>query len=337
MKHNIKNCIIRKKNNRGRDVSSLLVTFREEILQYTFFCFLHDKKSLGNIKNLETAEKWRRLYFDCLLYDREYINAIVSKFENDETLGVLTSPQPFEREFIYSFNDEWLISYEASVGLAQMLKLRNVPKKTKNPITLGTAFWARVDALEKLLIYPFTYNDFPNEPMESDGQLGHAVERMIGFIAEDCGYRCEVIMPNLIAQERARKLEDFSRRLLKQMRKMTLLKEEEYLDNWYIYLKELFLYCIQKKHIYIYGAGFFGEKAIDIVDNIGASICGFIVSDGYKDKEYFNGIKVYELSEIDLTDKSIGIIVAVFEAHGLLKQVQNELDKKGFNDYIVLH
>lgn len=335
-KHNIRNCVLRNKNNRGRDVSAMLVTFREDILQYKYFCFLHDKKSLGNIKDLMSAVKWRKLYFDCLLYNKEYIEGVIEMFESDEELGVLTSPQPFENEFIYGFNDEWLIAYEASVGLAKMLKLERIPQKDINPITLGTSFWARTQALEKLLTYSFTYDDFPNEPIKTDGQLGHAVERMIGFIAEENGYRCEVTMPNSIAQDRARSLEKFSRRLLSQMRKVTLLKEEEYIDNWYDYMKQLFYYCMGRK-IYIYGAGHFGEKAIDIVNNIGVPISGFIVSDGYKKRDYLNDIRIYELSEIDLSENGIGIIVAAFDAHGLRQQIQNELDKKGFMDYIVLH
>ncbi len=335
--HNIKNCIFRKKNNRGRDVSSMLVTFREDILQYKYFCFLHDKKSVGNIRDLTSAVKWRKLYFDCLLYDRGYIESIVAMFESDEELGILTPPQPFENEFIYGFNDEWLIAYDASVELANRLKLGRIPQKDRDHSMLGTSFWARTQALEKLLIYPFTYDDFPEEPMKTDGQLGHAVERMIGFIAEENGYRCEVTMPDSIAQERARALEVFSRKLLSQMRKVTLLKEEEYLDNWYVYMKQLFYYCINKKYIYIYGAGFFGEKAIDIINNIGVPIRGFIVSDGYKERDYLQDIRIYELSEIDLLENDIGIIVAVFDAHGLLQQVENELNKRGFVDYLVLH
>lgn len=336
-KHNMSNCVLRKKNNRGRDVSSMLVTFRKDILQYKYFCFIHDKKSIGNIKDLMSAVKWRRLYFDCLLYDKEYIESIVTMFESDEKLGILTSPQPYENEFIYSFNDEWLISYDASVSLAKMLKMERLPQKNVNPITLGTSFWARTQALEKLLNYPFTYDDFPSEPMKSDGQLGHAVERMIGFIAEESGYRCEITMPNPIAQERARSLETFSRRLLSQMRKITLLKEEEYIDNWYDYMKQLLQYCMNKKDIYIYGAGFFGEKAVDIANNVGVPIRGFIVSDGYKEKDYLKDIRVYELSEVDLTESNIGVIIAVFNAHGLQQEVKKQLLEKGFADFLVLH
>lgn len=336
-KHNISNCVLRKKNNRGRDVSSLLVTFRKDILQYEFFCFLHDKKSIGNIRDLDAAVSWRRLCFDCLLYDKGYIENIILKFKENRKLGVLTSPQPFENEFLYSFGDEWLISFDASVQLAKMIGMNKEPSKADNPITLGTAFWARTQSLEKLLKYAFTYEDFPEEPMKSDGQLGHAVERLIGLIAEDAGYICETIMPDYIAQRRARDMERFAKRLLSQMRKSTLLKEEEYLDKWYEYAKELHKYCLDKKKLYIYGAGFFGEKALTIMDNIGVPVKGIVVSDGFKDRNNLNGVELFELSEIDLEDKGLGIIIAAFDAHGVRQQIQKNLEEKGYYGYLVLH
>lgn len=45
------NCYFEKKNNRGRDISTLLVSAKNEILKYDYFCFIHDKKV--NAKHLE--------------------------------------------------------------------------------------------------------------------------------------------------------------------------------------------------------------------------------------------------------------------------------------------
>ena len=121
------------------------------------------------------------------------------------------------------------------------------------------------------------------------------------------------------------------------MRKSTLLKEEEYLDRWYEYAKEIHKYCLAKEKLYIYGAGFFGEKALTIMENIGVHVKGIVVSDGFRDRDSLNGVEIFELSEIDLEDKDLGIVIAAFDAHGLRQQMQKNLEDKGYYGYLVLH
>jgi hypothetical protein len=43
--HDRKNCDVILKQNRGRDVSSLLVACKEYVFKYEYLCFIHDKKS----------------------------------------------------------------------------------------------------------------------------------------------------------------------------------------------------------------------------------------------------------------------------------------------------
>ena len=334
--YNIHRCILKRKLNRGRDISSLLVTFRKQILEYDYFCFIHDKKSIDSIKSRETVDYWRNLYFDCLLYSKEYIEQILCSFAQNQNLGVLTAPQPSRGEYIYTFGDEWLVSYEVSKRLHDKLKLNKILDRRNNRITLGTAFWARTKALEKLLKYPFKYEDFPEEPMKPDGQLGHAVERLIGFIAEDSGYYWDITMPNFIAQARAREFEILAKRLLYQMRKFSVLKEEECIDSWFEYIMRLHEYIQSKKAIYIYGAGFWGEKSLDILNNMNVAVQGIIVSDGYKCNEEFHGIKVYELSELKL-NSDIGIIIGVYDVNKNREQVIENLRNKEYDDYFVMH
>ena len=57
-------------------------------------------------------------------------------------------------------------------------------------MTIGSSFWFRTQALQKLLSYPLAYEDFPEEPMPSDNTLAHWLERCLQTVAEDAGYTC---------------------------------------------------------------------------------------------------------------------------------------------------
>jgi FMN phosphatase YigB (HAD superfamily) len=54
---------------------------------------------------------------------------------------------------------------------------------------VGGMFWARPKALAPLLSQSFTYENFPAEPLPNDGSWLHALERVVGLLAEKQGYK----------------------------------------------------------------------------------------------------------------------------------------------------
>ena len=72
---------------------------------------------------------------------------------------------------------------------------------TREPIApLGTMFWFRPKALNKLFAYDWAYDDFPKEPNAYDGTLLHAVERIYPFVAQDAGFYSAWVMTNRFAR-----------------------------------------------------------------------------------------------------------------------------------------
>lgn len=179
---------VRKRNNVGRDLSTLIVEFRQEIKQYDYVCYAHDKK----VKQLEPRTIGSGFAYKCLenvLASRDFVNNILILFEQHKRLGMIAPPPPNHGEYFFILGQEWGQNYQVTKKLAEKLKL-NVPiSEQYEPVSaLGSMFWFRPKALKKLLDYPWTYEELPKEPVAEDGTILHAVERIHGFAAQSEGY-----------------------------------------------------------------------------------------------------------------------------------------------------
>ena len=176
--------------NRGRDVSALLVNGRQIIEQhdYDLICFAHDKKS----HNPDTAiigESFARHCFENILGSPAFVSSIIKQFQQNPHLGILSPPPPFHADYVKVIGDEWTCNFSRTIALANSLSI-NVPiHPYKPPIApLGTMFWFRPHAMSHLFKHEWKYEDFPKEPNELDGTLLHAIERLYPFAAQAKGY-----------------------------------------------------------------------------------------------------------------------------------------------------
>ncbi len=88
-------------------------------------------------------------------------------------------------------------------------------------------------------------------------------------------------------------------------------------------------FCSRHTHIYCYGAGNMGRKAVTFLQKYGINIVGYIVSN--KEEENVLGIKVWQLDEIsvDLSDQ-MGIILSLNEIYH--KEVMDKFHQLGYID-----
>lgn len=74
-------------------------------------------------------------------------------------------PSPNHGNFYQIIGQEWASNFDNTRALAYRLGLNVDVRADREPITpLGTMFWFRPEALRALLDYPWTYEDFPQEP-----------------------------------------------------------------------------------------------------------------------------------------------------------------------------
>ena len=59
----------------------------------------------------------------------------------------------------------------------------------KEPVApLGSMFWVRTKALKTLFDHDWQYDEFPQEPIETDATVLHAIERIYPFCVQHEGY-----------------------------------------------------------------------------------------------------------------------------------------------------
>lgn len=187
--------------NRGRDVSALLVGAKKLVHDYDYLCFTHDKK-VKQLKNELTGESFSKKCFDNILASQAYIQNIIQLFENEPKLGMLFAPAPNIGEYYPTLGYfDWGDNYSNVKELYDKLGLTVNISEDKEPIApLGTMFWFQSKALKGLFDKNWEYDDFPSEPNKNDGTLLHAIERIYPFCVQQEGYYVAWVMNDTYAQ-----------------------------------------------------------------------------------------------------------------------------------------
>jgi lipopolysaccharide biosynthesis protein len=174
--------------NRGRDVSALLVGCKEFLLDYDYVCFAHDKKTT-QVEPYAVGESFSYKCFENILHNQHLVRNIINTFEDNPRLGLLTPSTPNHAHFYSTVGCEWGDNFENTKKLAEKLKLNVQMDPLNEPIApLGTMFWFRPKALKTLIDYDWKYEDFPKEPNNTDGSLLHSIERIYSFVVQHEGY-----------------------------------------------------------------------------------------------------------------------------------------------------
>ena len=193
--------------NRGRDISSLLVGCADIISLYDYICFYHDKK-VNYLKPLSAGRSFAYKTSESSLHNEIYIKNILNLFNDNDKLGMLTNTPPHGAGYYDTYGSEWGNNLKNTKNLADELKLNVLIEESKQPIApLGTVFWFRTKAMKKLFDKNWKYEDFPKEPNGNDGTLLHAIERIYPYVVQDAGYYPAYVMPDTLA---AIEMADFS-------------------------------------------------------------------------------------------------------------------------------
>lgn len=182
------NVDIRVVPNRGRDVGPFLIESKDYIYQYDYICHTHDKK-VSQVKPLSIGKSFSNKCFENTLSSLEYVDNIISLFEQNSRLGMVMPPPPNHSDYFFTLGKEWGENYEITCDLAKKLNIKSPMSEKKELVCpIGSAFWARPEALRKIFDYPWNYDELPEEPVEADGTVLNAVERIYSYAAQDMGY-----------------------------------------------------------------------------------------------------------------------------------------------------
>lgn len=325
---NRENIYVLKKENRGRDISALLVAAKDIIKKYKYICFTHDKKEKFSAARKD-GEFWIENLWGNLFSSQEYIANVFSKFAEDDELGLLVPPEPIGMYQNAWYQPAWGSSFGETKKLAKKLNLKCNISQDKPPITLGTAFWCKREALLKLFDYNWEYTDFPSEPLAADGTISHAVERILAFVAQDSGYKTAIVMTDDYVSKMLSFLQPNIQNTFKFL-KQTYNLENFHDTNWmYNHMNGIHDFFARYEKVYLYGAGKVGKHALNEIRARGEIPAGFIITkkDGTENIEELQVITLNELEKAD----DVGIIITV--GKNLREAVMNELENIGFKDY----
>ena len=175
--------------NVGRDVYPFLTQLKNDYKKYDIIGHFHTKKTITE----PVGDLWREHIYHTLFGSTENIKRILALF-NDKEIGLVAPTDYCEisHELTLGANLEMANEMLKKMGLA-------VVKDAKQELVfpVGTMFWARADAIQKIFDLGLTSTDFPQEAGQADGTLAHAMERLFGIVPEQSGYKVvEIINKN---------------------------------------------------------------------------------------------------------------------------------------------
>jgi len=184
--HNLQNLIVKRVENRGRDISPFFCIFGEDLRQYEIIGHFHSKKS---VYNQGATSGWLEYLLDNLLGSREQISKIITLLDEANNFGLIY-PQNY-----------YLLPYQANTWLANKhqgqywcsrLNFKKIPQGYFD-FPAGSMFWASRKAILPLLDAGFSLDDFPVESGQTDGTLAHTIERLFSISTINQGLNLGII------------------------------------------------------------------------------------------------------------------------------------------------
>lgn len=320
-----------RKENRGRDISALLVAARTVIFHYQYICFVHDKRE-KKPDDKEYVDLWRKNMWDNTLKSSAYVFNILDTFERDGAVGLMVPPPPHQGDKGVWLKGDWGGTYELVRNLADEIGLSVDICYETPPFTYSTVFWAKTEALRKLFSKEWTYTDFPDEPMRDSGEINHAVERILQYVAADAGYETRIILSAVSASGFILQLRSEMNGLWGRVRNCFGVRNYRDFDNYGQRAEKIKHFAKCHPRLYLYGAGMAGRDCLRMCAVLGIVPEGILVTNVVDAHGDMDGIRILPVSELDFA-VGTGIIITVYET-GYWNEIKKRLDDMGFCEYI---
>jgi len=170
--------VVRITENRGRDIATKLVTFRDIYNTYEIVLQLHSKKD-NHGGGRQDGSVWRKFLLKNLVGSPEVVSSVLDAFSQNPKLGMVVAQhwepvQPWIR---------WLGNFKEAKRLLRYMDI-SLTRRHREDLPSGSMFWTRTAALLPLLDLNLSLHDFPEEPVPIDGTILHTIERLFLFSCE---------------------------------------------------------------------------------------------------------------------------------------------------------
>jgi hypothetical protein len=171
--------VVRVVPNRGWDIASKLLAFKDVYNQYSYVLYVHGKQSLhSNVLAL-----WRYYLFESLCGNADIVKSVIAIFEQYPKIGIIAA-QHFEpiRHWI-----NWGNNFKKANRLTRRLRFQLDPDAPLD-FPSGSMFWVRTASLKPLMDLGLSWSDFDKVKGQTDSTLAHAIERIFFHVCEHAGY-----------------------------------------------------------------------------------------------------------------------------------------------------
>ena len=160
--------------NVGRNFGPLLVEFSKELLKVDNFIHVHSKKSLHSP---QIAKEWLKRNTDLLL-TRSGLLRISSITQTNPSIGLVYADAS---DLLRGINYRWGRSRRsAKIMFEHLPGFEKIEWRGKLSFPAGGMFWVKCDAIRPLLDINWSYEAFPEEDNQRDGEAQHSLERLVG-------------------------------------------------------------------------------------------------------------------------------------------------------------
>jgi lipopolysaccharide biosynthesis protein len=193
--------------NRGRDMSSLFITFRDVMLsgEYSWVLRLHTKRTPQ--MPWQIGQSFKRHLIENLVPSKRFVASLFDLLEQPDYRNVGMVVPPVVHIGFGTLGHSWYSNRKPLEKLAKEMKI-NVPLDAHTPVAAyGTMYWFRPEALELMFRYDWKWEDYNLEPNHIDGGLAHVQERLLCYCAQQQGFRTLAVMSTDQAAKNYLKLE----------------------------------------------------------------------------------------------------------------------------------
>ena len=162
--------------NRGRDWAPMVSLVNRGMLRgYDVVAKVHTKKSVHRVD----GERWRTALLDGVLESPTQIRRTVALLREDRSVGLVVPTGQVQGA------ESWGSDQSIVETLAARLPMAFEPDRLRFPA--GSMFWCRPWLLERLADLDIDISHFEPEGGQYDGTTAHALERMVGIMADVAG------------------------------------------------------------------------------------------------------------------------------------------------------
>ncbi|MBD5402359.1 hypothetical protein HDR58_06115 [bacterium] len=251
-----------------------------------------------------------------LINNPSHIDRIINKFMEEPWLGLLMPPAPNFGKYFADFGMVWNGELAKVQEFVEHMNLNCRLSYDRPPIGIADNFWIRGDILRVI--------------QDIDERDKDILPYALTYIAQHAGFCSGIVESEDYASMNEVNLDGYLNKITAQVRKQFRKSFDSYFEFEKLILQGgIEILRSRHKKIYVYGTGWMAEQYKECLTDIE----GYIVSDGQPKKEEICGVKVYYLSEINVSD-DVGVVVCVDEKNQ--KQIIPLLLDKGINDFICI-